>query len=133
MDDKMYSEFSQIAGKLAANTIEKTVSPELARGGSDLAVSICDSAISRARQVVLDQLESTGNLDIDMDFQTKLLQSKLLAKGIGLLKLDPPVKLTGKSDKTFNAEKEQWERDREAAMEFLKTYSTLNKKEQIRK
>jgi hypothetical protein len=133
MDDKMYSEFTQIAGKLAANAIEKTVSQELARGGSDLAVSLCDSAISRARRVVLDQLESRGDFDINMEFQTKLLQSKLIQKGIGLLKLDPPIKLMGKSDKTFKAEREQWQRDRDAAMEFLKTYSTINKKAKIRK
>ena len=132
MSDKEYSMYSKQAGLLAANALERVMTQEMARNGSDFAATIAEGSINRSRIALKKHFEMTGNFDIDMETQTRVLVRSLLVTGLNSMKVDPPRKLAGKKDEMYQKEKELWENNRNDALQFLKKWRGIEKKK-IRK
>jgi GNAT superfamily N-acetyltransferase len=132
MSDKEYSMYSKQAGLLAANALERVMTQEMARNGSDFAATIAEGAINRSRIALKKHFEMTGSFDIDMEWQTRILVRSLLTTGLNSMKVDPPRKLAGKKEEMYHKEKELWEKNRADAIQFLKKWRGIEKKK-IRK
>ena len=61
MPEEQYAQYSELAGTLAKNVVEKMLSDDMARNPDDVTMKIVEGAISRgARMMVKDHLHSKG-------------------------------------------------------------------------
>ena len=122
MDDKTYAEYARIAGTLSRNVVERMVSPEMGRNPSDRIMAMVESSLSRGRVRVKDHLHKTGSLEgFNIDREEQLLQNALYASMVGALRKKRPVKY-GQPNEEYQEELDKWQRDRDAAMEYVEWY-----------
>ena len=131
MPEEQYAQYSELAGTLAKNVVEKMLSDDMARNPDDVTMKIVEGAISRARMMVKDHLHSKGNMDIPMERFERDMQSKLYSTAIAPLRAKRPRR--GASQSVYEQEVAEWQSDRDAALRYVEWYRQRPDRVRIRR